>query len=268
MFACLFRPIPPSQAVMAVSNTYGRVRKPVDFHLIASFHNIQEHVGSEDHSIDGNDCCLWMPIAPPGYTALGCVAHVGNQPPPNHVVHCLRSDLVTSAMYTDCVFNIPLNNHFTSGFSIWRLDNAIGSFFAHSSTGCPLKDRCYDLNHLLVWNSIRAPLVGPVSEYPPDDENNNQQTSKTVNTSGWEILKSISKANNCYMSTPNFERIWWDKGSELRRPVSIWRPITRHGYAVLGDCITEGLDLLTLGPFFKLSMIYLLVNLLQCLCRD
>ncbi|KAH1088253.1 hypothetical protein AAZX31_07G215500 [Glycine max] len=245
------RPIPPSQAVMAVSNTYGRVRKPVDFHLIGSFLNIQGHSGSEDHSIDGNDCSLWMPIAPPGYTALGCVAHVGNQPPPNHVVHCLRSDLVTSAKYTDCLFNIPLNNHFTSGFSIWRLDNAIGSFFAHSSTGCPLKERCYDLNHLLVWNSNRAPLLGPVSDYPSDHDNNNQQTSKSVNTSGWDILKSISKATNCYMSTPNFERIWWDKGSDLRRPVSIWRPIARHGYAVLGDCITEGLEPPALGIIFK-----------------
>ncbi|KAK7348007.1 hypothetical protein VNO80_22555 [Phaseolus coccineus] len=245
------RPIPPSQAVMAVSNTYGRVRKPVDFHLIGSFLNIQGCSGSEDHSIDGNDCSLWMPIAPSGYTALGCVVHVGNEPPPNHIVHCLRSDLVTSAKYTDCILNIPLNSHFTSGFSIWRFDNVIGSFFAHSSTGCPPKDRCYDLNHLLVWNSNRAPLISPVPDYPSDHENKNAQTSKSVNTSGWDILKSISKATNCYMSTPNFERIWWDKGSDLRRPVSIWRPIARHGYAVLGDCITEGLEPPALGIIFK-----------------
>ncbi|XP_027330645.1 uncharacterized protein LOC113846496 isoform X2 [Abrus precatorius] len=245
------RPVPPSQAVMAVSNAYGRVRKPVDFHLIGSFRNIQGHGACEDHSVADSDCSLWMPIAPPGYIALGCVVHVGNQPPPNHVVHCLRSDLVTSAKYTDCIFNITSNNHFTSGFSIWRLDNAMGSFFAHSSTGCPLKDRCYDLNHLLVWNSNRAPLIGPVSDYNSDHENKNQQTSKSTNSSGWDILKSISKATNCYMSTPNFERIWWDKGSDLRRPVSIWRPIARRGYAVLGDCITEGLEPPALGIIFK-----------------
>ncbi|KAK7264763.1 hypothetical protein RJT34_32373 [Clitoria ternatea] len=246
------RPIPPSQAVMAVSNTYGRVRKPVDFRLIGSFLHIQGHGGSEDHSMAGNDCSLWLPIGPPGYTALGIVAHVGDQPPPNHIVYCLRSDLVTSAKYTDCIFNIPSNNHFKSGFSIWRLDNAIGSFFAHSSTGGPLKDRCYDLNHLLVWNSNRAPLIGPVSDCNSDPETNNkQQASKSVSTSGWDILKSISKATNCYMSTPNFERIWWDKGSDIRRPISIWRPIARRGYAVLGDCITEGLEPPALGIIFK-----------------
>lgn len=233
---------------MAVSNTYGRVRKPVDFLLIGSFQNIEDG-GSDSHSISARDCSLWMPVAPPGYTALGCVAHVGNQPPPNHVVHCLRSDLVTSAKYSDCIFNIPSNYQFTSGFSVWRLDNAIGSFFAHSSSGCPLKDGLYNLNHLLVWNSNRVPLVAPVSDLNSDQENNNQQTAKSMNTSGWDILKSISKATNCYMSTPNFERIWWDKGSDLRRPVSIWRPIARHGYAVLGDCITEGLDIVIFYAF-------------------
>ncbi|XP_019418850.1 PREDICTED: uncharacterized protein LOC109329610 isoform X2 [Lupinus angustifolius] len=245
------RPIPPSQAVMAVCNTYDRVRKPVDFYLIGSFLDIQGHGEGEGHSVADSDCSLWMPIAPSGYTALGCVAHVGNQPPPNHVVYCLRSDLVTSAKYSDCLFNIPPNNQFTLGFSIWRLDNAIGSFLAHSSTGCPLYDKCYNLNHLLVWNSNRAPLIGSVPDFNSDHENNDQQTSKSVNTSGWDILKSISKATNCYMSTPNFERIWWDKGSDLRRPVSIWRPIARRGYAVVGDCITEGVEPPALGIIFK-----------------
>ncbi|KAK7291737.1 hypothetical protein RIF29_07114 [Crotalaria pallida] len=245
------RTIPPSRAVMAVSNTCGRVRKAVDFHLIGSFLDIQGYGVGEGHSDADSDCSIWMPIAPPGYTALGCVAHAGKQPPPNHIVHCLRSDLVTSAKYSDCLFNIPPNNQFTLGFSIWRLDNVVGSFLAHSSSAFPLKDKCYDLNHLLVWNSNRAPLIGSVSDFNSDHENNNQQTSKSANASGWDILKSISKATNCYMSTPNFERIWWDKGSDLRRPVSIWRPIARRGYAVLGDCITEGLEPPALGIIFK-----------------
>ncbi|KAL1372338.1 hypothetical protein AAHE18_01G196400 [Arachis hypogaea] len=244
------RPIPPSQAVMAVSNTYGRVRKPVDFYLIGSLLKILGHDGPDGHSISGSDCSLWMPIPPPGYVALGCVAHTGNQPPPKHVVHCLRSDLVTSAEYSDCLHNIPSNEQFTSVFSIWRLDNAVGSFFAHFSTGCPLKDSCYDLNHLLLWNSNRAPLMDPFSSFNSDNEDI-EDTRKSVTTSGWDIVKSISKAANSYISTPNFERIWWDKGGDLRHPVSIWRPIARHGYAVVGDCITEGLEPPALGIVFK-----------------
>lgn len=231
---------------MAVSNTYGRVKKPVGFLLMGSFTSNQGLGGGEGHTVAGSDCSLWMPIAPPGYTALGCVAHVGNQPPPSHVVHCLRSDLVTSTTYSDCLISCPSHIHLASGFSIWRLDNVIGSFIAHSSTECPPKDRCYDLNHLLLWNSNRAQPypIDSVSYFNSDNDKENQHASHSANTSGWDILRSISKATN-YMSSPDFERIWWDKGSD-RHAVSIWRPITRPGYAVLGDCIIEGLDLVIL----------------------
>ncbi|KAF7837667.1 putative vacuolar protein sorting-associated protein 13A isoform A [Senna tora] len=238
---------------MAVSNTYGRVRKPVGFHLIGSFMTNQGLEGGEGSTISGSDCSIWMPIAPSGYTALGCVAHLGNQPPPNHVVHCVRTDLVTSTAYSDCLFSSPSNIHFATGFSIWRVDNAIGSFFAHSSIECPPEDRCFDLNHLLLWNSNRA-LPSPidtVSDFISGNDNENQHTSQRVNTSGWDVLRSISKATNCYMSSPNFERIWWDRGSDLGHPVSIWRPISRPGYAILGDCITEGLEPPALGIIFK-----------------
>lgn len=244
---------------MAVSNTYGRVRKPVGFHLIGSFMRIQGLQDDVVHSVAGSDCSLWMPIAPTGYIALGCVAHVGNQLPPLHVVHCLRSDLVTSTLFSDCIFNTPPNTHFTSGFSIWRLDNVIGSFFAHSSLECPHDDRCYNLNHLLLWNSNRVQFspVDPVENFNSDHDNEHQQTDQCVNksTSGWDILRSISKGTNCYISTPNFERIWWDKGTDLRRSVSIWRPIARLGYAVLGDCITEGLDLVNFLDYFCFSFL-------------
>ncbi|KAI4344734.1 hypothetical protein L6164_011925 [Bauhinia variegata] len=243
------RSIPPSQAVMAVSNIYGRVRKPVGFRHIGSFMNVQGLGEGEVHSVSGSDCSLWMPIAPPGYTALGCVAHVGNQPPPNHFVHCIRSDLVTSTTYSDCIFSAPSSIQFPSGFSIWRLDNAVGSFFAHSLTELSPKDTCHDLNHLLLWN--RQSLIDPLSEFSMDHDNESQHTSEGVNTSRWDILRSISKSTNCYMSTPHFERIWWDKGSDLHHPVSIWRPIVRLGYAVLGDCITEGLEPPALGIIFK-----------------
>ncbi|KAJ7955294.1 calcium-dependent lipid-binding family protein [Quillaja saponaria] len=248
------RPIPPSQAVMAVSNTYGRVRKPTGFDLIGSFVSIQRLVGAEDHSAVDNDCSLWMPIAPSGYTAMGCIAHPGNQPPPNHVVYCIRSDLVTTTAYSECLFSAPSNSQFTSGFSIWRVDNVIGSFFAHASTGCPPIDRCCGLSsHLLLWNSnrVQSSTKEFASDLNTDYESENLQTGQSINTSGWDVLRSISKATNCNMSTPNFERIWWDKGSDLRRPVSIWRPIARPGYAVVGDCIIEGLEPPALGILFK-----------------
>lgn len=244
------RPIPPSQAVMAVSNTYGRVRKPISFNLIGIFSGIQGFDGIAGDP-DNENCSLWMPVAPPGYTAMGCVANLGSQPPPNHIVYCLRSDLVTCTTYSECIFSIPSNPLFRSGFSIWRLDNVLGSFYAHSSVECPSRNYSCDLSHCILWNQLQYYPSLHASDLPAGDTRNQKTSSHGGNSSGWDILRSVSKANNCYLSTPNFERIWWDKGSDLRRPVSIWRPILRPGFAILGDCITEGLEPPALGIIFK-----------------
>lgn len=226
---------------MAVSNTYGRARKPLGFKLIGSFSSIQGLEVGKGQS-DG-DYSLWIPVAPPGYLALGCVAHKGSQPPPNHIVHCIHSDLATSTTYSECALSTSPNPCFTNGFSIWQLDNVLGSFYAHPTSECPSKDGCYDLNQLPLWNSSWHHFSSkePTSNENGQHENvSHQSSNQSTSSSGWDVLRSISKETNYYMSTPNFERIWWDKGSDIRRPVSIWRPIPRPGYGILGDCVTEG----------------------------
>ncbi|XP_057809782.1 uncharacterized protein LOC131024279 [Salvia miltiorrhiza] len=247
------RPSPPSQSVLAVSNAYDRVRKPLGFKHIASFSSIQGQQSGEVPSSIDNDCSLWLPISPPGYLALGCVAHVGSQPPPNHIVHCVRSDLVTSTKALECLLNSPANHLFESGFSIWRLDNCLGSFYSHPSTVYPSKDYCFDLNHLLLWNSSQRQSSSNESllDFNSKKESSLQSSNQSASSSGWDVLRSVSKPSAFYISTPNFERIWWERGGDLRRPFSIWRPIPRPGYTILGDCITEGLEPPPLGIIFK-----------------
>ncbi|GAB2216278.1 hypothetical protein Droror1_Dr00024048 [Drosera rotundifolia] len=247
------RPIPPSQAIMAVSNTYGRVRKPVSYRHIGFLSAIRGVEGDEETRDTDAECSLWLPVAPTGYVTLGCVVNVGNHPPSTHVAYCIRADLVTSTMYSECIYSVTSTMSKTSGFSIWRLDNVLGSFIAHSYADCPPKDICYDLNHCLVWNThLYRPSVkrskATTSLYT--DSKTQEASNQTLSSSGWDIIRSYSKANNCFISTPNFERIWWDKGGDLRRPISLWRPIPRPGYAVLGDCIAEGLEPPALGILF------------------
>ena len=243
---------------MAVSNMYGRVRKPVGFNLIGVFSSILGLCGGEGQPTIDNDCSIWEPVAPPGYTAMGCVVTIGNQAPSNHIVYCLRSDLVTLTTSSECIFCSPSNRQFLSGFSIWRLDNLLGSFSAHASTKSPSVHNSWDLNHLLLWNSHRQNSASKesASGFTFDHDNGGQERSKqSVNPSGWDMVRSSSKATTCYMSTPNFERIWWDKGSDIRRPVSIWRPIARLGYAILGDCISEGLELFILQYHYVIFLV-------------
>ena len=227
---------------MAVSSTYGRVRKPLRFELIGLFSAIQ---GSEElgGSSDTNgDCSIWKPIPPQGYIALGCVAHRGSQPPPTHIIHCVRSDLVTSARYSECIFCSSPNPSFLSGFSIWHLDNVVGSFYAHPSTECPPINICRDLNHLVLLNSSQAHTSLEKSTFNLDSEHESEYrkpNSQSANSSRWDLVKSISKGTS-HISTSSFERIWWDKGVDIGGPVSIWRPQRRPGYAILGDCLVEG----------------------------
>ncbi|KAG9136747.1 hypothetical protein Leryth_004514 [Lithospermum erythrorhizon] len=247
------RPIPPSQAVVSVNNAYGRVRKPLGFKLIGSFPCIQK-LGEDEGSADVDGVCsLWLPIAPSGYVAAGCVAYLGIEQPPNHIVHCIRADLVTSSVYSECILSASSNSSFVSGFSIWRVDNALGSFYAHSSLSSPPKYSSIDVNHLLL-SSSRSYSIPEESKLDPiiEDENQCQQTNDgNPMSSGWDILRSISNSTSYYTSTPNFERIWWDRGGDYRRAVSIWRPLCRPGYSILGDCITEGLEPPSLGIIFK-----------------
>lgn len=97
--------MPPSQVVVALSNTYGRVRKPLGFRLVHTLPGSLDLVDSKK-SNEQNDCSIWVPVPPRGYLALGCVVNSGNQPPSNNVVYCLRSDLVTSATFSDCIHTL------------------------------------------------------------------------------------------------------------------------------------------------------------------
>ncbi|XP_010524589.1 PREDICTED: uncharacterized protein LOC104802610 [Tarenaya hassleriana] len=246
------RAIPPTQAVMAVNNAYGRVKKPTGFNHIGLFSVIHGSGGASGHSNNDNECSLWMPIAPPGYIAMGCVANLGIEPPADHVVYCLRSDLVSSSSFSECIYFVPSSSSINSGFSIWRIDNVLGSCYVHSSTDTPSKEYSCGLSHCLSWSLLPAKSSTYVSDPSSVNEFKSQQTSDwSGSSSGWDILRTISKATNYYVSTPNFERIWWDKGGDLRRPVSVWRPISRPGFAILGDCITEGLEPPALGILFK-----------------
>ncbi|KAJ3675683.1 hypothetical protein LUZ60_004725 [Juncus effusus] len=235
------KPVPPTKVVVAVSNTYGRVRKATGFTLICTLSG----------SSMENDCSIWAPIPPAGYSAVGCVAHVGRLPPPNHLIYCLRSDLVTSSKFSDCIYYLsPQQGVSSTGFSIWRADNVLNSFHAHNSVELP-QNEALDLQQILLRNPNSFKSKIPDSTVKTESQID-QLSGSHKSGSGWDIVRSLSKSSSYYTSTPHFERMWWDKGSEsVRKPVSIWRPVARPGFAPLGDCILEGMEPPTLGLVFK-----------------
>ncbi|PTQ34792.1 hypothetical protein MARPO_0076s0036 [Marchantia polymorpha] len=246
---------PPSQAVMAVCKSYRHVKKPVDFKLLWS--TLCE-VGQgrpdvrppqEELSAENNETwSIWLPIAPPGYSAVGCVVERGTSPPLLSVVHCIRSDLLTSGSISDCIYYIPpgTREEQKSGCSFWRVENVVGSFYAHSSVEPPPKSFLCDLREVLRYGLDSSGNEDEKSSNEPaaqQDSSNRRRLEKRPSSSRLDTIPdSPSKTNRNCIPTSQFERIWWDKGSETRRIVSIWRSIPPPGYAVIGDCLVEGLE--------------------------
>lgn len=74
---------PPVGGLVMRDDGTGRLARPLGFkaraHLVGK--NIEE-------------ASVWLPVAPPGYVALGCVGSRGFNPPDPDCVRCVRMDLV------------------------------------------------------------------------------------------------------------------------------------------------------------------------------
>eukprot|EP00250_Pteridium_aquilinum_P021886 c25256_g1_i1 orf=924-13886(-) len=236
---------PPSQAVMALRNIYHRVKKPLGFDLVSVLHDLKLSTSSDTNTKKDmvNGCFIWKPVTPPGYVAVGCVAKIGPTPPALSSIYCVRSDLVTSASINDCVVYAPSHSGVQTDFSIWRIENAAGSFFAHQSVDPPARSEIYDLRDI-TYDGVSDARAGfesmePRSKLKGGGSNMNEQRQSS---SGLENFGITSKASRLIATTAQFERMWWDKGSDNRRIISIWRPVPPPGYAIVGDHITEGLE--------------------------
>lgn len=236
---------PPSQAVMAIRNIYHRAKKPLSFDLVYVLHNLKSSILSETTTKRDMDkgCFIWKPVAPPGYVAVGCIAKIGPTPPPLSAVYCVRSDLVTSASINDCVLYAPSHSDVEKGFSIWRIENVAGSFFAHQSIEPPARSEIYDLRDIGYDGSSDGGRSAFESMQPKNKlKGGPSSLEQRQSMSGPENFGITAKSGRLIATTAQLERMWWDKGSDSHRIITIWRPIPPLGYAIVGDHITEGLE--------------------------
>lgn len=104
---------PPTKGVLAVNTSFVRVKRPLSFKPIWPFplagytgrdssQDIEEPVPSGDAG-EGSSCSVWLPVAPPGYVALGCVASVGDGSPPLSSALCILASYVAPCAFKDCI---------------------------------------------------------------------------------------------------------------------------------------------------------------------
>lgn len=144
-----FRYEPPNNCVVLQdSNDYDLYKAPSDFQLVGQ---IKKHRKMEAIS-------FWMPQAPPGYVALGCIGCKGTPKLSDFSsLRCIRSDMVSTDQFSDESVWDTSNSMFTKQqFSIWRVANVLGTF--------------------IVWNGFKKPpkrfalkLIGPDISSGSDD---------------------------------------------------------------------------------------------------
>lgn len=107
------------------------LRSPLDF----------QKVGHIDKRGGMDSVSFWFPQAPPGYVSLGCIASKSaTKPEEINLLRCVRSDLVIGDQFPDnSIWDTTEVKHTREGFSIWTLDNELGTFIVRNGFKKPPK---------------------------------------------------------------------------------------------------------------------------------
>lgn len=122
------------------------------------------------------------------------------------------------------------------------MENAAGSFYAHSSTTPPARSLTRDLSETLLRtvSHIFMDMDRPEMKVDVGPNQASLRRLPSVNSRIDSIASGRHNTGRYLITTPRFERLWWDKGSEFRSAASIWRPVVPAGYAFVGDCLVQG----------------------------
>ena len=98
---------PPTKGVLALNTNVARVKRPLSYKLIwqSGPPTNELHRDNSENNVSHMDqlCSVWLPVAPAGYVAMGCVASAGTAEPPLSSVFCLTSSLISSCGLRDCI---------------------------------------------------------------------------------------------------------------------------------------------------------------------
>ncbi|KAG0604101.1 hypothetical protein M758_10G145000 [Ceratodon purpureus] len=199
---------------------------------------------SDDEEGEPRGCCIWLPIAPEGYVALGCVVWKGQEEPPKSAALCVLAALISPSSMRDCI-NIQGTTSMDSQkkWAFWRADNSIGTFFLQTDIKEHVQPKAYDLR-LAISNYG----MFTVEETVPADPARESRLSQTLSTIREEepdtagLLTAVVSSGRIYENVGRFKLVWWDKGSGSGDGISIWRPFVPAGCAMVGDIAVKGYE--------------------------
>ncbi|GFP96481.1 vacuolar protein sorting-associated protein 13c [Phtheirospermum japonicum] len=234
---------PPTKGVIAVNTSLIRVKRPKSFTLVWPLSSSNDVLGAEGlgsseltedkGSSDGDTTCsIWLPEAPKGYVALGCVASPGRAQPPISSVFCILASLVSPCGLRDCIsigsgFRCP-------NLAFWRVDNAFGTFLPADPTTSSLTQRAYELRQLYFgFPEISSEKLEGLE---------NQASTSVGNDIIQSERSSTVNSRRRFETVATFRLIWWNQGSGSRKKLSIWRPVVPEGMVYFGDIAVQGYE--------------------------
>lgn len=229
---------PPTKGVIVVNSNYARIKRPVSFKLIWSpidSGNVSDHDKKNslpNGAFDGESCSIWFPEAPKGYVALGCVVSAGKTQPLLSSVFCISASLVCSCSLRDCIAINTTNLNIPS-LAFWRVDNSLGTFLPADPTAYNLAGRAYDLRHI---------IFGSLEGFSKTSQSMNAQASSSSHSRNLQSVGPLLNSALHFEAVASFRLIWWNQGSNLRKKLSIWRPVVPQGTVFFGDIAVTGYE--------------------------
>ncbi|KAI5072395.1 hypothetical protein GOP47_0012501 [Adiantum capillus-veneris] len=129
---------PPSAGLVFRNQHEGLLlKKPSDF--VSSGHIKKQRAF--------NELFIWFPLAPPGYTALGCVATESEKIDPDIVAsfECIRNDSVVQSHYVGKTWSNERSKRMDEILSVWSVGNELGTFIVQKGSKTPPKRLAFRL---------------------------------------------------------------------------------------------------------------------------
>ena len=221
--------VTPPRQVTTLHDGCGLAEAPL------SFTQVWSSTAASASCAGPREVTVWRPVAPPGFAALGCVASLGPSPPPRGAVRCVRTSALTRALLGECVYMVAAGNTPSAAEgSLWCVNNGACTFWASRGLDPPERGPLADVRSPLEPAPLTASSTSSATAAPAA-----QQTPSPFALS----LPASRDQSQAVLPTAHaveFVRIWWDKGAQTRRKLSLWRPVAPQGFIPVGDAAVDG----------------------------
>ena len=211
----------PSFEAVSLSRNSGLVSYPLSLQSVFS----------------NEEICIWVPMAPVGYSSIGFFVTTDGKPPSIEDVCCIGTKALISVPKGS---SVPISTK-GSILDLINVDNSFGSFLVMNDK---VDLEPLDLRYPIGPTSYALSLIPFMSDAGSRSMSNDLSRKLQMTYVETQRKANAVKARSVNSSkTTEFRRVWTDMGSlSESRGVSIWRPIAPPGYWILGDCFMNGFD--------------------------